>query len=304
MKVLHVLNGFKNGGIESLAIQLIKHAPITVENCLLNANRREQGMSTFFRNLKSNNYLSKILEWEECDGIVLFVKTFLLCLKIRPDSILIYPFNRPMLLVAFAARLAGVKRIAITVQNTAPKSLSSQRKWATLLFWFNRLKILVVPCTKAIINSIQPYSARTVLSEVIHNGCDTQDISSRANITRRKRTPNDSLRVIMVSRLDTIKDQTTLIKAFNRVKQANWKLQLVGEGSKRKELESIICQTCEKVKINLKIFPNTPPEPFWTGDKNFWQPKYNWIVNFYNGNTFGRYPSYKPNYIRLVRDRN
>tara|TARA_Y100001968_G_scaffold141817_1_gene129643 strand:+ start:19640 stop:20734 length:1095 start_codon:yes stop_codon:yes gene_type:complete len=239
MKVLHVLNGFKNGGIESLAIQLIKHAPITVENCLLNANRREQGMSTFFRNLKSNNYLSKILEWEECDGIVLFVKTFLLCLKIRPDSILIYPFNRPMLLVAFAARLAGVKRIAITVQNTAPKSLSSQRKWATLLFWFNRLKILVVPCTKAIINSIQPYSARTVLSEVIHNGCDTQDISSRANITRRKRTPNDSLRVIMVSRLDTIKDQTTLIKAFNRVKQANWKLQLVGEGSKRKELESL-----------------------------------------------------------------
>ena len=57
-------------------------------------------------------------------------------------------------------------------------------------------------------------------------------------------------------------------------------------------------------KINLKIFPKTPPEPFWTKDKNFWQPKFNWIVNFLNGNTFGRYPGYKPNYIRLVRDRN
>ena len=71
-----------------------------------------------------------------------------------------------------------------------------------------------------------------------------------------------------------------------------------------KELESLICIKCEKVKINLKIFPKTPPEPFWTKDKNYWQPKFNWIVNFLNGNTFGRYPGYKPNYIRLVRDRN
>ena len=43
---------------------------------------------------------------------------------------------------------------------------------------------------------------------------------------------------------------------------------------------------------------------FWSKDKNFWQPRFNWIVNFLNGNTFGRYPDYKPNYIRLVRDRN
>ena len=27
-------------------------------------------------------------------------------------------------------------------------------------------------------------------------------------------------------------------------------------------------------------------------------------LHFLNGNTFGRYPGYKPNYIRLVRDRN
>ena len=59
-----------------------------------------------------------------------------------------------------------------------------------------------------------------------------------------------------------------------------------------------------KINSNLEIFPKTPPEPFWTKDKNYWQPKFNWIVNFLNGNTFGRYPGYKPNYIRLVRDRN
>ena len=89
-----------------------------------------------------------------------------------------------------------------------------------------------------------------------------------------------------------------IIKLANNQLEGSWRLPT------RNELESLICLECEKVKINLKIFPKTPPEPFWTKDKNFWQPKFNWIVNFLNGNAFGRYPDYKPNYIRLVRDRN
>ena len=89
-----------------------------------------------------------------------------------------------------------------------------------------------------------------------------------------------------------------IVKIANEQLDGNWRLP------KRIELESLICKECSEVKINLKFFPKTPPEPFWSSDKNFWQPKYNWIVNFFNGNTFGRYPSYKPNYVRLVRDRN
>ena len=72
----------------------------------------------------------------------------------------------------------------------------------------------------------------------------------------------------------------------------------------RLELESLICKKCSNVKINTEIFPRTPAEPFWSGEKNTWQPRYNWIVNFFNGNTFGRFPDYKPNYARFVRDRN
>ncbi len=89
-----------------------------------------------------------------------------------------------------------------------------------------------------------------------------------------------------------------IINIANDQLGGNWRLP------SRNELESLICAECVNVKINLKTFPKTPPEPFWTKDKNFWQPKFNWIVNFLNGNTFGRYPSYKPNYVRLVRDRN
>ena len=71
----------------------------------------------------------------------------------------------------------------------------------------------------------------------------------------------------------------------------------------RKELERIVCKSCGAVKIDTKLFPNTPAESFWTNEINAWQPKFIWTVNFFTGHTFGRFPEFIPNYVRLVRDR-
>ena len=49
-----------------------------------------------------------------------------------------------------------------------------------------------------------------------------------------------------------------IINIANKQLEGSWRLPT------RKELESLISSKCEKVKINLKIFPKTPPEPFWT----------------------------------------
>ena len=87
------------------------------------------------------------------------------------------------------------------------------------------------------------------------------------------------------------------------ISQANDQLEGIWRLPKRKELEKIVCKKCNKVKINSDIFPNTPAESFWTGEINSWQPKFMWTVNFYTGHTFGRFPGFIPNYVRLVRDR-
>ena len=89
------------------------------------------------------------------------------------------------------------------------------------------------------------------------------------------------------------------------IKQANIQLEGDWRLPNRKELENIVCMTCGKVKINSKFFPNTPYEPFWTGEKNDWSKNkdFYWSVNFFTGHTFGRFPGHIPNFVRLIKDR-
>ena len=71
----------------------------------------------------------------------------------------------------------------------------------------------------------------------------------------------------------------------------------------RKELESLVCRECKIPKINSKIFPNTDPAPYWTGERNKFAKRHFWSVNFYTGNTYGRFFPYQSLAVRLVRDR-
>ena len=87
------------------------------------------------------------------------------------------------------------------------------------------------------------------------------------------------------------------IKKANQQLGGEWRLP------NREELESLVCIECGKVKINKKIFPQTPYEPFWTGEKNSWSKQFYWSVNFFTGHTFGRFPGSIPNFVRLVRNR-
>ena len=77
------------------------------------------------------------------------------------------------------------------------------------------------------------------LGPVIANGCDIRNISSRAAATRAHRPAGDARRVLMVARLDPIKDQATLLRAFAVARLPGWQLQLVGEGPERLRLETL-----------------------------------------------------------------
>ena len=67
--------------------------------------------------------------------------------------------------------------------------------------------------------------------------------------------------------------------------------------------ESLICKECNDVKIDQKLFPNTPAEPFWTSQRNWWSPKFFWSVNFFTGHSYGRFVPEKELFVRFVKDR-
>lgn len=241
MRTLHVLSGFHAAGIEALAHGLIRHGPAKMDSELLNVDCSQQAMTPAFRRLVKEGSLGKIHQWPRCDGPGLAWRSFRLCRRQQPAAVLIYPFNRPMLWLALGARLAGVRRLAVAVQNTAPQDRRGQATWHRLLRWFRRLKVLPVPCTEAIVRSLQPLPPGLTLAAPIANGCDVAAIAQRAAAVRQRRPAHDCKRVLMVARLEGIKDQATLLRAFAAVapRQPQWQLQLVGEGPERPALEAL-----------------------------------------------------------------
>ena len=94
-----------------------------------------------------------------------------------------------------------------------------------------------------------------------------------------------------------LKEAKEANEILNQQLEGNWRLPT------RKELESIICKECEKVKIDLEIFPNTPAQPFWSSQRNWWSPKFFWSVNFFTGHSYGRFVPEKKIFVRFVKER-
>ena len=95
----------------------------------------------------------------------------------------------------------------------------------------------------------------------------------------------------------------TMDQVSQAIEKANQQLGGEWRLPNREELESLVCTECGKTKIDNKLFPETPYEPFWTGEKNSWSKHFYWSVNFFTGHTFGRFPGNIPNFVRLVKNR-
>ena len=67
----------------------------------------------------------------------------------------------------------------------------------------------------------------------------------------------------------------------------NWRLPT------RQELESLVCEECPAPKINSKYFPNISPEAYWSGEKNAFNSKMFWSVNFMTGHSYSRFFPYQ-----------
>ena len=239
MRVIHVLQGLHAAGIEHLALQLIAHSPAGTQGVLLNLDPEAQALRQAFQRCCERGQLETILDRKGRDGLGLAMTCWRVFRRQRSDALVLYAFSRPMLWVALAARLAGVSQVRVHVGNAAPVQPAARRRWLQLLRWFQRLGVVALPCSEAVARSFAPLPSGLQLGPVVPNGCDVEDVAMRSAAVRDRRGPSAPV-VLMVARLDVIKDQPTLLRAFAQARQPGWQLQLVGDGLRRGELQQLI----------------------------------------------------------------
>ncbi|MGK7896150.1 MAG: glycosyltransferase, partial [Xenococcus sp. (in: cyanobacteria)] len=94
----------------------------------------------------------------------------------------------------------------------------------------------------AVHNSLLALTALPNNSQHITNGCDVEEIATRAKKSRNKCSTNSKKIIGMVARLNSIKDHHTLIRSFSIVHRQfpNTELWLVGDGEEKEKLQNLV----------------------------------------------------------------
>jgi len=238
MKInFHIIDGIKIGGIENLALTLSSEKSSMEQNYLINLNKKINNYSNYFA--KNNKYKNlSIISLERKIGILIIPLLLKLFLKRKPYKVIIYFNNITSLWVVIGAKILGINNLAICVQNSIKNLSNKNIKLIFLMRVFNLLNVKLVPCSEAIRNSFFNFNKKIKFSKVIPNCLDVKNFQNEVKKNRRLKKINSLQTIMMVARLDEIKDQETLLKAYAKIhKKCN--LILVGDGNKRKYLESI-----------------------------------------------------------------
>ncbi len=245
----HILDGIKIGGIENLALTLSSENLSVEQNYLINLNKNINNYSNYFSKNKKYKNL-KIISVERKKGILVIPLIIKLFSKNKPHKVIIYFNNIASLWVVLGAKLSGINNLAICVQNVIKKLSNKDLKLIFLMRIFNLLNVKLVPCSEAIRNSFLNFNNKIKFCEVIPNCINVKSFQNEVQEKRKFRKISSTKTIIMVARLDEIKDQETLLKAYAKIhKKCN--LILVGDGNKRKYLEGIASELGLNIK---KIF--------------------------------------------------
>ena len=162
--------------------------------------------------------------------------------RYRVSALLAMPLGWHVFL-ATGARLGGVQRVAAHVGNYPPHGTGlAFRKFRWEVQAGRPLTDTLVCCSRYVQEGVvRHFGIPVAATTVVYNGCLTAAIAERAARARRARTGRDFI-VGMVARLEQHKDQPTLIRAARRLADRGvaCRVQLVGEGSRRAELERLI----------------------------------------------------------------
>ncbi len=165
--------------------------------------------------------------------------TYKVCLKLKPKAVLCFPFGWHTF-IAIGAKFSGVKNICTHIGNYPPIHEKSIQKFRFLVHLGRLFTKKCICCSDYIMKASKDYFylPNKALCRV-YNCCDL----NRFNNSKNKNEINHEkiLNLGMVARLEKHKDHITLIKSITEMNKNGLKviLNIIGDGSKRKELEKL-----------------------------------------------------------------
>jgi glycosyltransferase involved in cell wall biosynthesis len=244
--ILHVLGGDAMGGCERLSIDLAaEYAEQGLTQAVLFYGA--EGSGPAWRAFEALGVTPYRIDY---DGKpVHFVWALArLCRRLGVQAVLTHGFGMH-LLIAAGARLGGARRVLALVGNPPPAEpvlLRRVRRRAHLARPFVTREIACSRYVRELM--LREYRLPPDRVVVVHNWVRVNEIARRAGKARAARQAaiargDESADpvMLMVARLDPIKDHATVIRAMALLQGANrgLRLRLVGDGSIRKTLEAL-----------------------------------------------------------------
>lgn len=243
-RLLHVVTGHALGGTEKgcLTVALGAKQGFGVENTILALSMSNGPMRRPFAEVTDG----RVFHLKSGGGRIRQFAALLRFLRERlPEAVICHLFGVSHVLVGLAAAFVGVPVIC-AAGNPAPSRGNRRGRmvWSGILWVSRLLRIPVISASRYIESSLEELvPALPRGSRVIHNGCDAARIASEADAARRRRPGNGPLVVGMIARLDPIKDQPTLLKAWALLRKHSTfdsaELWIVGEGREAATLQHL-----------------------------------------------------------------
>lgn len=170
----------------------------------------------------------------------------------QADAFLSMPFGRHAFM-GYGAKLAGVQGVASHVGNYPPYWTGNAfRKFRFQVQLGRPVTNQLICCSNYIRQGvIEHFGISPSEAVTVYNGVPVETVAQRARAITRN--PEHFFTIGMVARLESHKDQPTLIRAARLLKDRGFQFQveLIGEGSRRSEYENLIQE--EKMEDGVSL---------------------------------------------------